>query len=190
LTYSFLILGYFSVGYAQSPRSREEVSAVHLPGADVRTRSTDWGSWSEDGTEDEGSQHSLRNQGRTRSFLEWGCLGKSLTVSISVERNSTFTEQIIIGTPGKMIEWMVRQRLIDASKIICFVLDEADIMISQEGHQDNSIQIHKLVYFSSKFDTNKQVQLCLARSSPKVQSVNACCSVRPIPIRYSNSQRG
>uniref|UniRef100_A0A915D156 ATP-dependent RNA helicase n=1 Tax=Ditylenchus dipsaci TaxID=166011 RepID=A0A915D156_9BILA len=66
-----------------------------------------------------------------------------------VERNAVFTEQILIGTPGKMIDWMLKFRLIDASKIICFVLDEADIMISQEGHQENSIKIHNEIITSS-----------------------------------------
>ncbi|MFH4981023.1 hypothetical protein AB6A40_007732 [Gnathostoma spinigerum] len=51
------------------------------------------------------------------------------------------TEQIVIGTPGKMLDWVVKMKLIDASKIICMVFDEADVLISQQGHQDQSIRL-------------------------------------------------
>ena len=55
-----------------------------------------------------------------------------------------FTEQMLIGTPGKMLDWMTRYRVFDPSRIIAFVLDEADVMIDQEGsYQDKSIRIHK-----------------------------------------------
>ena len=33
----------------------------------------------------------------------------------------------------------------DPSKIVLFVLDEADIMIATQGHQDQTIRIHKWV---------------------------------------------
>lgn len=49
-----------------------------------------------------------------------------------------------------MLDWLVKLRLIDARNIISFVLDEADVMISQEGYQTTSIQIHKL-FFEQKF---------------------------------------
>ncbi|MCP9261437.1 ATP-dependent RNA helicase DDX19B [Dirofilaria immitis] len=51
-------------------------------------------------------------------------------------------KQIIIGTPGKMLDWVTKLKVIDPSKIICLVLDEADVMISQQGHQDQSIRLH------------------------------------------------
>nr|CAD2195501.1 unnamed protein product [Meloidogyne enterolobii] len=60
----------------------------------------------------------------------------------SVQNNATkFTEQLIIGTPGKMLDWILRN-YIDTSRIIAFALDEADVMISQQGYQDKSILIH------------------------------------------------
>ena len=36
-----------------------------------------------------------------------------------------------------------RQPSLDPKKIKMFVLDEADVMIAQQGHQDQSIRIHK-----------------------------------------------
>ena len=37
----------------------------------------------------------------------------------------------------------MRFRAFDPKKISIFVLDEADVMISQQGHQDQSIRIKK-----------------------------------------------
>uniref|UniRef100_A0AAF5RW36 RNA helicase n=2 Tax=Wuchereria bancrofti TaxID=6293 RepID=A0AAF5RW36_WUCBA len=59
-----------------------------------------------------------------------------------MSRGEKIEEQIIIGTPGKMLDWVTKLKVIDPSKIICLVLDEADVMISQQGHQDQSIRLH------------------------------------------------
>ncbi|XP_022710554.1 DEAD-box helicase Dbp80-like [Varroa jacobsoni] len=55
---------------------------------------------------------------------------------------TVITEQIVIGTPGKMIDWAWRLKFFDVSKIKVFVLDEADVMISETGHHDQSIRLH------------------------------------------------
>jgi ATP-dependent RNA helicase DDX19/DBP5 len=47
--------------------------------------------------------------------------------------NSYFTEQLIIGTPGKLADILLKYRLIDPRNIICFCVDEADIMLMQQG---------------------------------------------------------
>ncbi len=49
----------------------------------------------------------------------------------------------MIGTPGTMLDWTVKFRAFDPSKVKVFVLDEADVMISQQGHQDQSIRIEQ-----------------------------------------------
>ncbi|KAI1705067.1 DEAD/DEAH box helicase domain-containing protein [Ditylenchus destructor] len=79
--------------------------------------------------------------------------------------NTPFTEQIVIGTPGKMLDWIQKYRLIDAQNIICFVLDEADIMISQEGHQEASIKIHNEIISANQ---NCQCMLFSATYSDRV----------------------
>ncbi|OZC11772.1 DEAD/DEAH box helicase [Onchocerca flexuosa] len=68
-----------------------------------------------------------------------------------MSRGEKIEEQIIIGTPGKMLDWVMKLRVIDPSKIICLVLDEADVMISQQGHQDQSIRLHKYFFFNFFF---------------------------------------
>ena len=58
-------------------------------------------------------------------------------------------EQIIIGTPGTVLDW-IRKRAFDPKKINVFVLDEADQMISLQGHQDQSIRIQKMLNQSAQ----------------------------------------
>ena len=54
-------------------------------------------------------------------------------------------EQIVIGTPGTMLDWCSKFKFIDPKKIMVFVLDEADVMIATQGHQDQSIRIQRSV---------------------------------------------
>lgn len=60
-----------------------------------------------------------------------------------IERNAKLSDHIIIGTPGKALDWGIKYRVFDLSKITVFVLDEADVMIATQGHQDQCIRIHK-----------------------------------------------
>jgi superfamily II DNA/RNA helicase len=52
-------------------------------------------------------------------------------------------EQIVIGTPGTMLDWCIKFKFIDPKMIKVFVLDEADVMIATQGHQDQSIRIQR-----------------------------------------------
>ena len=60
-----------------------------------------------------------------------------------VERNVPITNQIIIGTPGTVLDWSTKLNVLDLKKLKVFVLDEADVMISQQGHQDFCVRIVK-----------------------------------------------
>ncbi|KAL3283618.1 hypothetical protein HHI36_006757 [Cryptolaemus montrouzieri] len=78
-----------------------------------------------------------------------------------VPRGSKLTEHIIIGTPGKVMDWALKFRVFDLKKIIVFVLDEADVMIAQQGHQDQCIRIHKelgpacqMMFFSATYEND------------------------------------
>ncbi|CAB3366691.1 Hypothetical predicted protein [Cloeon dipterum] len=74
-------------------------------------------------------------------------------------RGTKLTEHIIIGTPGKVLDWGVKYKFFDLSKIKVFVLDEADVMIATQGHQDQSFRIHKylqpscqVMFFSATYE--------------------------------------
>ncbi|XP_028138173.1 DEAD-box helicase Dbp80 isoform X1 [Diabrotica virgifera virgifera] len=60
-------------------------------------------------------------------------------------RGSQITEHILIGTPGKVLDWAIKFKVFDLKKIHVFVLDEADVMIATQGHQDQCIRIHKVL---------------------------------------------
>ncbi|XP_037539821.1 ATP-dependent RNA helicase DDX19B isoform X2 [Nematolebias whitei] len=60
-----------------------------------------------------------------------------------MERGVNLQEQIVIGTPGTVLDWCTKYRLIDPKRITMFVLDEADVMIATQGHRDQSIRIHR-----------------------------------------------
>ncbi|XP_041972881.1 DEAD-box helicase Dbp80 [Aricia agestis] len=77
-----------------------------------------------------------------------------------VPRGSTITDHILIGTPGKLLDWSIRFGMFDLKKIKVFVLDEADVMINRQGHQDQCIRIHKclpptcqMMFFSATYDS-------------------------------------
>lgn len=76
-----------------------------------------------------------------------------------MERGIKLQEQIIIGTPGTVLDWCTKYKLIDPKKITMFVLDEADVMIATQGHRDQSIRIHRqltkdcqMLLFSATFE--------------------------------------
>lgn len=61
-----------------------------------------------------------------------------------VARNVELDAQVIIGTPGTTLDWSSpRINCFSPKKIRVFVLDEADVMIDQQGHQDTCIRIVK-----------------------------------------------
>lgn len=77
----------------------------------------------------------------------------------TVPRGTKLDDHIIIGTPGKMLDWCSRYNFFDIKKITVFVLDEADVMIATQGHQDQCIRIHKqlsrqcqMLFFSATYD--------------------------------------
>lgn len=77
-----------------------------------------------------------------------------------LDRNTKLQEHIIIGTPGKVLDWSsLKFKFFDLKKIRVFVLDEADVMIGIQGHQDQSIRIHQhlpsdcqMLLFSATYD--------------------------------------
>lgn len=70
-------------------------------------------------------------------------LTSTCVLCFPVQRGMKLQEQIVIGTPGTMLDWCSKFRFIDPKKIKVFVLDEADVMIATQGHQDQSIRIQR-----------------------------------------------
>ncbi|KAM4705179.1 ATP-dependent RNA helicase DDX19A-like [Rhinophrynus dorsalis] len=62
-----------------------------------------------------------------------------------LECGHKITEHIVIGTPGKVLDWCTKLQFINPKKIKMFVLDEADVMIAVEGLRDQTIDILKML---------------------------------------------
>ena len=84
-------------------------------------------------------------------------INSQLIVPDSYERNQAITAQIVVGTPGTVLDLM-RRRLLDVKNIKIFVLDEADNMLDKQGLGDQCIRVKKflpkntqLVLFSATF---------------------------------------
>lgn len=78
-----------------------------------------------------------------------------------VTRGQMLKDQILIGTPGTMLDWCVKMKVVDLKKVKVFVLDEADVMIDTQGHQDQSIRIQRnlskdcqMLLFSATYDNS------------------------------------
>lgn len=59
-----------------------------------------------------------------------------------VDRGSSVDAHIVIGTPGKVVDW-IKRKTIRTDKIKVFVLDEADNMVGEGGFRANSLMIKK-----------------------------------------------
>jgi superfamily II DNA/RNA helicase len=60
-----------------------------------------------------------------------------------VARGERLTSQIIIGTPGTLMDWILKARAFDPQTIRVFVLDEADAISDTQGYKDQSVRIRK-----------------------------------------------
>jgi len=60
-----------------------------------------------------------------------------------VVKGQKLADHVVIGTPGTLLDWCMRFKMIDLKKVNVFVLDEADVMIDTQGHQDQSIRLQR-----------------------------------------------
>lgn len=91
-------------------------------------------------------------------------------------------DQVILGTPGKIIDWAFKFKFFDVSRIKVFVLDEADIMIAQQGHHDQSIRIHK------RLSPNCQMMLFSATYDKDVMDFAEMIISNPVVIRLRKEE--
>lgn len=81
-----------------------------------------------------------------------------LIVPDSFAKNQAIKANVVVGTPGTVLDLM-RRKLIQLSQVKIFVLDEADNMLDKQGLGDQCIRVKKflpktaqLVLFSATFD--------------------------------------
>ncbi|KAJ0404089.1 hypothetical protein P43SY_000873 [Pythium insidiosum] len=61
-----------------------------------------------------------------------------------LDRGQSVTAQIVVGTPGK-VENLIKKKALDTRDVKIFVLDEADVMVAEDGMRDRSVAIKKLI---------------------------------------------
>ncbi|KAM9299269.1 ATP-dependent RNA helicase DDX25 [Gastrophryne carolinensis] len=74
-------------------------------------------------------------------------------------RGSNIEAQIVVGTPGTVMDWCFKLKLLNVNNIRVFVLDEADVMIGVQGHSDHSLRVKRgmpatcqMLLFSATFE--------------------------------------
>uniref|UniRef100_A0A182QUC5 RNA helicase n=1 Tax=Anopheles farauti TaxID=69004 RepID=A0A182QUC5_9DIPT len=97
-------------------------------------------------------------------------------------KGKKITDHIIIGTPGKLMDWGIKFRAFDLRKISVFVLDEADVMIATQGHQDQCIRIHK------QLSSSCQMMFFSATYEKEVMDFAEYIVPNPIVIRLAREQ--
>ncbi|KAI9855150.1 MAG: RNA helicase required for poly(A+) mRNA export [Vezdaea acicularis] len=75
----------------------------------------------------------------------------------SLEKGQTIHSQIVVGTPGTVLD-MIKRKQLDVSKLKVFVLDEADNMLDQQGLGEQCMRVKttvsksaQIVLFSATF---------------------------------------
>jgi len=99
-------------------------------------------------------------------------------------RGSKLTQQIVIGTPGTTLDWALKLKFFDPRLIKVFILDEADVMIDTQGHQDQSIRIHR----SLRKETTTHM-LFSATYTPEVISFAERVIPDPVVLRLMREQQ-
>ncbi|XP_065836078.1 ATP-dependent RNA helicase DDX19A-like [Oscarella lobularis] len=93
------------------------------------------------------------------------------------ERGQMIAEQIVVGTPGTVLDFLTRRRCLDPNRIRVFVLDEADIMINVQNFQDHSVRVQR------QLKPDCQMMLFSATYSDEVMSFAKRIIPDPIVIR-------
>ncbi|WVO18517.1 ATP-dependent RNA helicase DBP5 [Cryptococcus depauperatus] len=104
-------------------------------------------------------------------------VGTFLAVPGSWSRNTRITKQILVGTPGTLVDMLMRgSRILDSRQIRVLVLDEADELIAQQGLGEQTFRIKQLlpptvqnVLFSATF--NDDVQEFAQRFAPEANQI-------------------
>ncbi|XP_073476364.1 ATP-dependent RNA helicase DDX25-like [Aquarana catesbeiana] len=60
-------------------------------------------------------------------------------------RGTKIEAQIVVGTPGTVMDWCLKLKLVNPENICVFVLDEADVMMGVQGYSDHSMRVKRVM---------------------------------------------
>ncbi|KAJ3414834.1 U3 snoRNP protein [Chytridiales sp. JEL 0842] len=111
-----------------------------------------------------------------RDMGKFTTITTAFAIKDSVERGAKVNANIVVGTPGTVMD-LIKRRQIDARDVRIFVLDEADNMIDQQGLGDQSIRIRNMmpktcqvVLFSATF--TDQLRAFAAKFAPNANMIS------------------
>ena len=100
------------------------------------------------------------------------------------QKGQLLQEPIVVGTPGTVEEWCLKQRVIDLSKLTIFCIDEADVMMDMDGFQTVCSRLIE------KLDQNKcQLILFSATYSDVVIGFAKTCIPNPVVLRLKQAKQ-
>lgn len=99
-----------------------------------------------------------------------------------LERGDRLTDHVIIGTPGKVMDWALKYKFFDPAQIKVFVLDEADVMIDTQGHRNQSIRIQR------SLSSSCQMMLFSATYEREVMDFAEMIVPNPVIIRLKREE--
>jgi len=93
-----------------------------------------------------------------------------------IRPTSELNEHMLVGTPGKVLDWIFRFRSFDVKRVKVFILDEADVMIDLQGHRQQSMKVQQ------ELDKDCQLLLFSATYEKEVLEFAECIINDPIII--------
>lgn len=91
-----------------------------------------------------------------------------------LQRGQQINDHILIGTPGKMIDWSLKYKFFDIKNVDVFVLDEADVMIDTQGLRAQSIKLKQFL--------PKTCQMMLFSATYNDEVMDFARSIIPDPV--------
>lgn len=112
----------------------------------------------------------------------------------AVERNKAIQAQVVVGTPGTVMD-LIKRRQFDVSQIKVLTLDEADNMLDQQGLGEQCYRVKTLVHLRYRMNTANRNLVSSHRarkfcSSPPLSRTSSCStpkSLRRRPTKLSSS---
>jgi len=97
------------------------------------------------------------------------------------------TEQILIGTPGRILHQFCKDGNIMGANIRMFIVDEADEMLSQ-GRMRNNAMANTVFEIRGHFPPNCQVLLFSATFDDNVRQFSECVCPKPVTIKVNKEE--
>ncbi len=77
-----------------------------------------------------------------KQMSQFSKISSTLAIKDSLPRGQTLSDHVVVGTPGT-VQDLLRRRAVKADNVSIMVIDEADVMLDQQGMGDQTIRIKR-----------------------------------------------